>query len=436
MIEASYALKEGNESDWTGGLLTLKESRVRDHLGEDSPVFASIRRAGECLARVRELVFGSEGAARVTPSDVSVEVADEVNEAMSRFSRNPAFRFYNSIVSAHTALIACSCKRAPKNLLHLPWSDAEYHAVVSHVFTLEIASLKHRRDNKPSSEVTSEVIKYMSACLRARPNDATMHLSMGNFSMANGLTEGAREHLEKALRIDEKGCYGAHYTLANMLRNIVPSADEVNQLGRTRQLQVLEVTMSCRTHLQRYLALAPVGHWHAHRACMILITRNVFLSFRGNETAEAVERRIPGFGAKNHDLFMRGVEALTLYSNCYGRESKDFNHEYRYAAAVATMFHRRELVPPDRTLPDCKYICANPNCTDGGCRVEDAIVPLRACKACGAVRYCSRACQIEHWRMKDGHKHDCKRLARERKTLRKLPRHKGQLDNACPIIGE
>ncbi|KAG2433447.1 hypothetical protein HXX76_008504 [Chlamydomonas incerta] len=48
--------------------------------------------------------------------------------------------------------------------------------------------------------------------------------------------------------------------------------------------------------------------------------------------------------------------------------------------------------------------CANPRCTNLAGR-SDAELPLQACAGCGAVRYCSRACQTAHWRA--GHKEAC-----------------------------
>lgn len=40
---------------------------------------------------------------------------------------------------------------------------------------------------------------------------------------------------------------------------------------------------------------------------------------------------------------------------------------------------------------------------------------LKKCSACRAVGYCSRECQVDHWK-KGGHKRECATLAAQRKT--------------------
>jgi len=41
-------------------------------------------------------------------------------------------------------------------------------------------------------------------------------------------------------------------------------------------------------------------------------------------------------------------------------------------------------------------------------------VPLKQCAGCNVVAYCSRECQVKHWKMQ--HKHECARMKEEGRT--------------------
>ncbi|GAQ83054.1 hypothetical protein KFL_001340080 [Klebsormidium nitens] len=49
--------------------------------------------------------------------------------------------------------------------------------------------------------------------------------------------------------------------------------------------------------------------------------------------------------------------------------------------------------------------CSNPECVDGV--IEFRRATFKSCSACSAAQYCSRECQLIHW--KRGHKQDCKK---------------------------
>ena len=452
IIEEIYAPKDGSDNDnWMGGL-ELDETRIRDHLGgENSSVFVAIQQTGDYLFRVRKIIKELELSATTnkTEDELDDAVADEVNEWMSCFARSPAMRFYKPVIAIHSFVVDCFMKRQkkPSQYNELPWSDSQYNAVVTYSLFCQIHLMRDQHNREKKEQMISEIIRSMTACLEARPNDATMHVCFGNFLFFNDYSQDAKEYLEKALEIDEDLCFGSHYTLANMIINKVPEVDTINRLGPMEQLQAITFTKLCQQHLRKYLALAPIGHWHVHRACMLLIRENATSSVRGGrETVKSIEERNPGFCAENHDLFERGVQAMELYNNSYGRETKDFKRLYKSAATLIVQIQKFNLLP-GRSVPDCKFYCSNPNCTndDFGCVVVDKdnnkttrerSKPLQLCNGCGSVRYCSRHCQVSHWKMKEnGHKEECKRLGKERVEKQKMPKPRPPIDTG-PTIGD
>ena len=56
--------------------------------------------------------------------------------------------------------------------------------------------------------------------------------------------------------------------------------------------------------------------------------------------------------------------------------------------------------------------CSNPHCTDLS-GVSELAAASKACSGCKVVRYCSRACQVAHWKQ---HKELCKRLQQEQEV--------------------
>ena len=237
----------------------------------------------------------------------------------------------------------------------------------------------------------------------------------GNWLMINQCFEDADEKLMKALELDEEGCFGSHYTLANMMNNSV-DIEKVNMMKFPEKFQAKAVMERCQHHLKKYLDFAPIGHWHVHRACITLIHTNTKLTARGSESLESLEKRQPGFCAEQLALFERGVVALKLHVKCFGREQSDFKFIYKQAASMVSRMHKLGLAG-NSTMPECEYICGNPACTkDGG------VTPLKECSRCQSVRYCCKNCQVSHW--KNGHKKDCKRLKKEYSELQKIKKMK------------
>ena len=139
------------------------------------------------------------------------------------------------------------------------------------------------------------------------------------------------------------------------------------------------------------------------------------------------------------------MQALELYNNSYGRETKDFKrYMFKDAAKLIMKIHQFNLLP-GKSIPDCKFLCSNLNCKKddfdivGGNDDNDSkkgpAKPLKLCSKCRSVRYCSRYCQVEHFKLKkNGHKNECKRLATERDEKRKLYKMK-LMKNTIQQIG-
>ncbi|KXZ42777.1 hypothetical protein GPECTOR_119g408 [Gonium pectorale] len=67
------------------------------------------------------------------------------------------------------------------------------------------------------------------------------------------------------------------------------------------------------------------------------------------------------------------------------------------------------LPPPTEARRLLPGRCANPRCAnlEGD---SEAGLTLKSCEGCGAVGYCCRPCQLEHWRAMGGHKGMCARV--------------------------
>jgi hypothetical protein len=399
--EARSSLK--NNDGWTEGLV-VDGDRLKEYLAE-TPVLAAIQSAGEHLQHARAMTLELIANNVTKAEDMDVSTADELCEAFSRYARTPAMRFYNGGIIMGKPVMAAIEKRSPENFGDLPWTDAQFHAVITVSLMYQIMSMSNSSD-----EIVGEVVRCMEACIKARPLEASTHVMFGNFLMVNGFTQDAREELEKAVEMDEETCFGTFYTLGNIYQNAV-NVEKANAAGPMEQLQAQTFIYTCCKYLRRYLDLAPHGHWHVHRACMSLILFNGASLAEGTEGIASIEKRNPGFCAESHAWFQRGVQALRLYENCYGAEQNDFKKQYKQAAGMISTMQKEGLLQ-GITITDeipgvveSDYICAFPGCTT--CHQSDA--PLLKCSRCLSVRYCSKDCQIKHW--KSGHKHECKKLA-------------------------
>ncbi|GFR49548.1 hypothetical protein Agub_g11593 [Astrephomene gubernaculifera] len=81
------------------------------------------------------------------------------------------------------------------------------------------------------------------------------------------------------------------------------------------------------------------------------------------------------------------------------------------AAVCATATAEADVgrcLPPVGEMRRLLRTCAHPGC--GNLTGEsEAELPLRGCAGCGEVGYCSRECQVAHWRAPGGHKEACRR---------------------------
>jgi hypothetical protein len=65
--------------------------------------------------------------------------------------------------------------------------------------------------------------------------------------------------------IQRAGCFGSHYTIANISLNAV-DIQKANLAGLLAAIKAKFMLEKGTKSLRRYLELAPKGHWHAPRA--------------------------------------------------------------------------------------------------------------------------------------------------------------------------
>ncbi|KXZ49063.1 hypothetical protein GPECTOR_23g148 [Gonium pectorale] len=96
------------------------------------------------------------------------------------------------------------------------------------------------------------------------------------------------------------------------------------------------------------------------------------------------------------------AEVLASYLERGGRVNEGLRVALREAWPLASA-----LPPPVEARRLLPARCANPACAnlEGD---SEADLTLKACAGCGAVGYCCRPCQLEHWR--EGHKEACGRM--------------------------
>jgi len=156
------------------------------------------------------------------------------------------------------------------------------------------------------------------------------------------------------------------------------------------------LTKRCVYNLKRYLDVAPVGHWHIHRACMSFVLLNGSIKAKGqSEDIASIERRHPGFCTESQAMFTRGMEALQLYENCFGEEESDFEWHYRQAASIIATMHDQGLLEGTfEKPPGVDYICAYPPCTKSSWS-DERQGSTKLCARCESVSYCSKDCQCQ-----------------------------------------
>lgn len=107
-IDAIYEPKDGKPDHWKLERRLSVERRSswsKSTRGEESPILASIQAsAGEHLLRARCIIFKDLESKESLRSELNDALADELCEAMSRYCRTPAVRFFNSLLILKKAL--------------------------------------------------------------------------------------------------------------------------------------------------------------------------------------------------------------------------------------------------------------------------------------------------------------------------------------------
>lgn len=394
--------------EWKAQLTVDGDSLVR-HLA-DSPVYASIQAAGELYQHARAIVHDYElqqseasAATEDTHPQSGIDgIADDLCETLSRLARSPEIRFFKlDAVGMGVHRVVTDSVKSRKGDLFQPqqWTDGEFHAAVTHCLAGQ-TSLSFSK-GYTADDLLSEVVAWMKACVAARPDDATMRVFFGNFLLASGFFKDSMEQLRKAVELDEERCFGTYYTMANIDQN-AENAWKLAELDGNDRIAGELVLERCVEHLQRFLDLAPIGHWHTHNVCIALTLFNVCLKACGTESLSSAEKCHPGLALQSLDTFERGVDALNLYEKCFGPETNDFNRLYLRTVNMITCM-RREGLLDGRSVPPPFYLCDYPACKEATRSNE----PLSNCSKCLAVGYCSRECQRKHYKF---HQKECKKI--------------------------
>ena len=372
-----------------------------DHLGEESPVYIGIKRAGEELVRTNATVseiklkldIGDEEGG-VMPDDIPRNLAEDVCEALCNFCRSPECRWFSVTLLLNSTIVdMCLLKCAPEEgrMIVPEDNDVMYNSFVAFTSKCHIHNkLQAARGIPMSEDEMGKMVHRWESCAEARPNDAQFCVVFGGWLMMNGFQQDAVEYLEKAIDLDEETCFGAHYTLSVLYENTTPDMEVINQgLGPFQRAQAKHFMESNQRHLQKYLNLAPEEHWQVHRATIQLMLITGVRSAKGTESLPSIENRLPGFCAKQLVLFDRGVKALKLYAKCFGREQSDFKNMYKQCAHMVSIIHHEGLAD-GASMTQSEYICANPACAKNN--EKDG---LQKCSRCESVGYCSKTCQTK-----------------------------------------
>jgi hypothetical protein len=102
-------------------------------------------------------------------------------------------------------------------------------------------------------------------------------------------------------------------------------------------------------------------------------------------------------------LTRSAYEAGPLFSTLVPCDARLQQHASRLIAALQQFGTALSSLPLSQA-------CNNPACVNTACHSEQRLVggPKTVCAGCGRARYCSRACQVQHWSA--AHKAVCKQL--------------------------
>jgi tetratricopeptide (TPR) repeat protein len=409
---------------WADGLVVNKE-RLEEVLDDTSPTFQSIKACGELLRTARICLSDLlEGAEKLEEGENREQSKADLMEALSSFVRTPACRFYTSFICIDQTVMEV-VQDFWDNKFHnaSEWTDVEFNAAVIYSFGCQLTfQTRTQRGAGGTEAFIKEANRTNDACLVARPYDATMYVVNGNFLMVQGQWLDAIESLQKAMIIDESDNFGARFTLANIFVNsAAANIENVEDTPEAQSKNIEELTYN----LRRYLALAPDCHWHVHRACMLLGTYSAVEKAQGSEELEAIQARHPDFAAEVLACFKRGVIATERYENWVGKEQGDFKFHAKQTSSIVARMSKLGLI--DEEPPASAYLCANL-----GCATDHMSQTLSCCAQCYCVSYCSRPCQLSHWK-EGGHKQACKRLKAEREGRLKANPLKFKRPDVTPI---
>lgn len=193
-----------------------------DHLGEESPVYIGIKRAGEELVRTNATVseiklkldIGDEEGG-VMPDDIPRNLAEDVCEALCNFCRSPESRWFSPTLFLNSTIVdMCLLKCAPEEgrMIVPEDNDVMYNSFVAFTSKCHIFNKWKAAHGIPMSEdEKGKMVHRWESCAEARPNDAQFCTVFGGWLMMNGFQQDAVEYLEKAIDLDEETCFGSSF---------------------------------------------------------------------------------------------------------------------------------------------------------------------------------------------------------------------------------
>lgn len=228
----------------------------------------------------------------------------------------------------------------------------------------------------------------------------------------------------------------AHYRVVKAAMGLM---EEARAAGRPLPPPLLRQAKQSAAAL---VALAP--DWPRY----LLLQAEVFSAADDLKTAAAINRRVieaataqnahywAAQGAINLALFlMSGAEGPTFELAAVNKLLDDAEREYKLSRAWAAASYKRSIADVKEAREDLKHMmAADPRGATrlkadwgggwGGAAVKSSgsecawchenVIEVKKCSACKAVAYCSRECQVAHWKQ-GGHKTECANLAAQQK---------------------